>query len=102
MIHIIVGSSAQSSYTRGLKYHFKSHIKQWDEYLQNLAASMTPDTKTKYEHLKQMDGRFKQTNKEESSRRLYECQRNAFLSPKNSAGFVSIHKQKSIAPQGLS
>ena len=33
-----------------------------------------------------MDGRFKQTNKEESSRRLYESQKNGFFSPKNSAG----------------
>ena len=86
VINIIVGSNAQSSYTRGLKYHLKSHSKEWGEYIQNLAASMTPDTKTKYEHFKQMDGRFKQTNKEESSRRLYESQRNGFFSPKNSAG----------------
>ena len=86
VICIIVGSSAHSSYTRGLKYHLKSHSKEWDEYLQNLASSMTPDSKSKYEHFKQMDGRYKPTNKEESSGRLYECQRNGFLSPKNSAG----------------
>ena len=47
---------------------------------------MTPDTKSKYEHFKQMDSRYKHTNKEESSRRLYESQRNGSLSPKNSAG----------------
>ena len=58
VINVIVGSSANSSYTRGLKYHLKSHSKQWDEYLQNLAVSMTPDTKSKYEHFKQMDSQL--------------------------------------------
>ena len=86
VIDIILGSSAHSSYTRGLKYHLISHSKEWDEYLTNLAANMTPDTKSNYDHFKQMDSQFKQTDKEKSSKLLYEGQRNGFLSPKNSAG----------------
>ena len=86
MIQIILGSNPHSSYTRGLKYHLKTHSEEWGEYLQHLAISMSPDNKTKYEHFKQMHERYRPTNKHESSRRLDECQRNGFISPKNSAG----------------
>ena len=84
-IQIVAGTSPYSSFTRGLKYHLKTHIEIWEDYLYNLSKIMIPDTKTVYEHFRQMDGRLNKNDKEESSRRLRECQRNSMFSPKNSA-----------------
>ena len=84
-IQIVAGTSPYSSFTRGLKYHLKTHIEIWEDYLYNLSKIMIPDTKTVYEHFRQMDGRLNKNNKEESLRRLRECQRNSMFSPKNSA-----------------
>ena len=46
---------------------------------------MVPDEKTIHDHFVQMDGRHGIPDKEASGKRLYECQRNGMLSPKNSA-----------------
>lgn len=84
-IMIIVGSSPYSSYTRCLKYHLKTHSLIWEDYLHNLSKVMTPDTKTKLEHFKQMQATTKITNSEKPQQRLEECRRNSMLNPKNLA-----------------
>ena len=86
VILIIIGSNPGSSYTRGLKYHLKTHSDIWGEYIKRLTDSMTFDNLTNFEHFQRMNDRYRHTDKQESSRRLEEGQRNRFFSPTNSAG----------------
>ena len=46
---------------------------------------MTPDTKTKLEHFKQVKANTKITNSKKPQQRLEECRRNSMLNPKNLA-----------------
>ena len=46
---------------------------------------MTPDTKTKLEHFKQMEANTKITNSKKPQQRLEEGRRNSMLNPKNLA-----------------
>ena len=74
-IEIIFGSSVNSSYTFGLTFHLKNHPSEWDDYLQRLSKNIVPDSKTKYEHYKEMT-RPRLGSKASSDRRFDDCNLN--------------------------
>ena len=84
-LDIIAGSNVYSSYTFGLSFHLKTHPEEWVAYIGILADSMTPDSRTKDEHLKEMN-RTNKYSSEESTRRLRECIINSDKNIKNCAG----------------
>ena len=86
-LDIIAGSTVYSSYTFGLTFHLKTHPEEWVAYIGRLADSIIPDSRSKYEHFKQMN-RTKKYSSEESTRRLRECIINSDINIKNCAGVV--------------
>ena len=50
VIFMIKGSHVTSSYTSGLTCHLQTHPVSFQEYLDQLKNTITPDNKTKFEH----------------------------------------------------
>ena len=74
-IEYIMGSNAFSSYTSILKCHLQAHPKQFQLYLDYVAANVRPDIKTKYDHYIQMENR-RMLSEQESDQRHDEIKRN--------------------------
>ena len=85
-VYMIRGVDVCSSYTFGLVTHLKKHPDQWQEYLDLLKESITPDTKTPRQHYQARTRCNFSTDKEESSRKLKISQTNFNLNKKNCAG----------------
>ena len=88
-VEVIIGINVFSSYTFGLTCHIRKHHREWQMYLDMLSRTITPDSKSNFEHYQAMTRR-KVNTKEESDRSLYECATNYNINRKNCAGIFYI------------
>ena len=58
VIFMIKGSHVTSSYTSGLTCHLQTHPVNFQEYLDRLKNTITPDNKTKFEHFQARNNQF--------------------------------------------
>ena len=95
-VFMMRGVQVSSSYTSGLVSHLRKHPKKWQEYLDLLKETLSPDTKTPRQHFESRIRNNVLTNKVESSRNLEICIINFNINKKNCAGVVYVQRERDI------
>ena len=87
---MIKGSHVTSSYTSGLTCHLQTHPVSFQEYIDQLKNTMTPDNKSKFEHFQARNNQYSVgTRTVDSDKRFHECNRNSCLNPKKTLKFFA-------------
>lgn len=101
-VYMIKGEDVCSSYTSRLVSHLQKHPDKWQDYLDLLKESMTPDTKTPRQHYQSKTRSNISTDKEESSRKLHISTRNYNVNKKNCAGVFYVQRDIEILKNQVS
>ena len=97
LIFMMKGCHVSSSFTSSLTFHLRKHPDSFQEYLDNLKCTLSPDTKSIHEHFKARNKVYScQSNKFDSAKMYEECERNMFLNPKNCAGINYVQRDIEI------
>ena len=102
MLFMMKGVQVSSSYTSGLVSHLQKHPNLWQDYLDLLKKTITPDSKTPRQHFQSRISCNISTNKDESSKNLQICTRNFNLNKKNCAGIVYVQRDIEILRNQIS